>query len=145
MLACDYRVAAEGARFLLAYAGIGAAPDGGATWLLPRLVGQARAMEVYLAAQPLSAQRALELGLVSQVCPAEGFSHHALEIATRLADGPSAAYGKAKALFEASWDASLEAQLEAEAEAISALAHSHDFQEGIRAFAGKRRPWFRGR
>ncbi|MBM3942120.1 MAG: enoyl-CoA hydratase [SAR202 cluster bacterium] len=145
MLACDYRVAAENARFIMAYAGIGGTPDGGSTWLLPRLVGQARAMEVYFASQPLSATRSLELGLVSQVCPSEGFGHHALEIAQRLSQGPTAAYGKAKALFDAAWDASLEAQLDAEAAAISEMAQTHDFQEGIRAFAGKRRPWFRGR
>ncbi|HLF03615.1 MAG TPA: enoyl-CoA hydratase-related protein [Dehalococcoidia bacterium] len=145
MLACDYRVASESARFLMAYAGIGGTPDGGATYLLPRLVGSARAMEVYLAAQPLSAQRALELGLVSQVCPAEGFDHHVLEIATCLAQGPTAAYGRAKALFEASGEASLEAQLDAEAAAISNMALTRDFQEGIRAFAQKRRPWFQGR
>jgi len=85
------------------------------------------------------------LGLVSQVCPAEGFDHHVLEIATRLAQGPTAAYGRAKALFEASGEASLEAQLDAEAAAISNMALTRDFQEGIRAFAQKRRPWFQGR
>jgi 2-(1,2-epoxy-1,2-dihydrophenyl)acetyl-CoA isomerase len=145
MLACDYRVASARARFLMAYAGIGAAPDGGATCLLPRLVGGARAVEAYLAGQPYSALRALELGLVSQVGPAEGFDRHALEVALRLAQGPTAAYGQAKALFDAGGNTALEAQLNAEAEAMGRLALTRDFQEGIRAFAQKRRPWFEGR
>ncbi|MSQ06074.1 MAG: enoyl-CoA hydratase [Dehalococcoidia bacterium] len=145
MLACDFRVASERARFLMAYAGIGAAPDGGATHLLPRLAGGARALEVYLASQPYSAPRALELGLVSQVFPAEGFDRHALEVSLRLAQGPTAAYAQAKALFDAGGETTLEAQLDAEAEAIARLALTRDFQEGIRAFAQKRLPWFEGR
>ena len=67
MLGCDLRVAASGARFLMAYANIGATADGGSTYLLPRLVGSGRAMELYLASQPISAQAALEMGLVNQV------------------------------------------------------------------------------
>jgi 2-(1,2-epoxy-1,2-dihydrophenyl)acetyl-CoA isomerase len=145
MLACDYRVASESARLLLGYGGVGLPPNGGTTWLLPRLVGSARALEVYLAPQPISAQRALELGLVNQLCPAQGFDHHAMEIATRLAQGPTAAYGRAKALFEASWGNGLESQLDAENAAIGEVALTRDFQEGLRALTQKRRPWFQGR
>ena len=89
-LAADMRVAAQSARFLMAYANIGAPADGGSTYLLPRLLGTGRAMELYLASQPIGAPRALELGLVSQVCPDEELDRHALETATRLgvrADG----------------------------------------------------------
>ncbi|PKB78506.1 MAG: hypothetical protein BZY88_17995 [SAR202 cluster bacterium Io17-Chloro-G9] len=145
MLACDLRIASGNARFLMAYAGIGATADGGSTYMLPRLVGHGRATELYLAAQPLSAQAALEMGLINQVCPAEELDRHALETATRLSQGPTVAYGRVKALFDASWDASLEEQLEAETDAISNSGLTGDFQEGVRAFTGKRRPWFQGK
>ncbi|MEE3006438.1 MAG: enoyl-CoA hydratase-related protein, partial [Chloroflexota bacterium] len=95
-LACDLRVASDNARFLMAYASIGATADGGSTYLLPRIVGSARAMELYLSNQPTSAQRALELGLVNQVFPAEELDRSALELASRLAQGPTVAYGQVK-------------------------------------------------
>ena len=143
-LAADLRVAAQSARFLMAYANIGAPADGGSTWLLPRLLGAGRAMELYLASQPIGAPRALELGLVSQVCPDDELDRHALETATRLSEGPTIAYGRVKELYERSWDSTLEAQLDAETEAFAKTAHTRDFQEGITAFAGRRQPWFQG-
>ena len=145
MLACDMRIAASDARFLMAYANIGATADGGSTYLLPRLVGAGKAMDIYLASQPISAEMALEMGLISQVCPAADLDRHTLETATRLADGPTVAYGRAKALFDGSWDSDLASQLDAETEAISLSALTSDFQEGIRAFSDKRKPWFQGR
>ena len=143
-LAADLRVAAQNARFLMAYANIGAPADGGSTWLLPRLLGAGRAMELYLASQPIGAPRALELGLVSQVCPDAELDRHALETATRLAEGPTIAYGRVKELYERSWDSTLEDQLDAETEAFARTARTRDFQEGIRAFADRRQPWFQG-
>ena len=145
MLACDLRIASSNARFLMAYANIGATADGGSTYLLPRLVGAGKAMDIYLASQPLSAESALEMGLVSQVCPAEDLDRHALETAMRLAQGPTLAYGRVKALFDRSWEADLMTQLDAETEAISGISLTSDFQEGIRAFTEKRSPWFQGR
>jgi 2-(1,2-epoxy-1,2-dihydrophenyl)acetyl-CoA isomerase len=143
-LACDLRLASSNSRFLIAYANIGVTADGGLTYFLPRLVGTGRAMEIYTASQPLSAEYARELGLVNQVIPAERFQHHSLEIATRLARGPTVAYGRVKALFDRSWERTLESQLDAETDAISRIALTRDFQEGIQAFAQKRPPWFRG-
>jgi 2-(1,2-epoxy-1,2-dihydrophenyl)acetyl-CoA isomerase len=145
MLACDVRIASSSARFLMAYANIGATADGGSTFLLPRLVGAGKAMDIYLASQPLSVQGALEMGLVSQVCPAEDLDRHSLETAVRLAQGPTLAYGRVKALFDRSWEADLASHLDAETEAISGISRTGDFQEGIRAFVDKRRPWFQGR
>ena len=145
MLGCDLRVASENARFLMAYANIGATADGGSTWYLPRLVGSGRALELYLASQPINAATALSMGLVSQVFPAANFTHHALETASRLAQGPTKAYGKVKTMMERSWHLSLEDQLELETDGIAGIALTEDFQEGITAFAGKRRPWFQGR
>lgn len=144
-LAGDLRIAAANARFLMAYAAIGGTADGSSTYMLPRLVGTGKAMEIYLAGQPIGAEYARELGLVNQVCPAADFDRHALETAIRLAQGPTLAYGRVKALFDQSWDADLESQLTAETAAISAIAHTGDFQEGIKAFVGKRPPWFQGR
>ena len=103
MLACDIRIASSSARFLMAYANIGATADGGSTYLLPRLVGTAKAMEIYLANQPMSAQVAQEIGLISQVCPPEELDRHAQETAMRLAQGPTVAYGRVKDLFQRSW------------------------------------------
>lgn len=145
MLACDLRLAADNARFLMAYANIGATADGGATYLLPRLVGAGKAMEIYLASQPISAERALEMGLVNQVCTAKELEQHATETAARLAQGPTLAYAGVKSLFERSWSSGFEGQLDAETEAIASMGLTSDFQEGIRAFVEKRRPRFLGR
>jgi 2-(1,2-epoxy-1,2-dihydrophenyl)acetyl-CoA isomerase len=128
----------------MAYANIGAPADGGSTYLLPRLLGTGRAMELYLASQPIGAPRALELGLVSHVCPDDELDRHALETATRLAAGPTIAYGRVKELYERSWDSTLEQQLDAETEAFARTALTRDFQEGIKAFADRRQPWFQG-
>ena len=144
-LACDLRVASDSARFLMAYANIGATADGGSTYLLPRLIGTARAMELYLSDQPIGAQRALDLGLLNQVFPTAELERSTLEFAARLAQGPTVAYGRVKALFDSSWDASLAGQLDAETEYISNITMTDDFQEGIKAFAEKRSPRFQGR
>ena len=144
-LACDLRVASDSARFLMAYGNIGATADGGSTYLLPRLIGTARAMELYLSDQPIGAQRALDLGLLNQVFPTAELERSTLEFAARLAQGPTVAYGRVKALFDSSWDASLAGQLDAETEYISNITMTDDFQEGIKAFAEKRSPRFQGR
>ena len=144
-LACDLRVASDSARFLMAYANIGATADGGSTYLLPRLIGTARAMELYLSDQPIGAQRALDLGLLNQVFPTAELERSTLELAARLSQGPTVAYGRVKALFDSSWDATLAGQLDAETEYISNITMTADFQEGIKAFAEKRSPRFQGR
>ena len=144
MLACDLRVASSNARFLMAYANIGATADGGSTYLLPRLVGAAKAIEIYLASQPISAEAALEMGLVTQVCRPEELDRHVQETAVRLARGPTLAYGRVKALFQNSWDSHLEDQLDEETKEISKICLTRDFQEGIRAFTEKRQAWFQG-
>ena len=144
-LACDLRVASDSACFLMAYANIGATADGGSTYLLPRLIGTARAMELYLSDQPIGAQRALDLGLITQIFPPAELERSTLEFAARLAQGPTVAYGRVKALFDSSWDATLAGQLDAETEYISNITMTADFQEGIKAFAEKRSPRFQGR
>ncbi len=145
ILGCDLRVAANGARFLMAYANIGASADGGSTYLLPRLVGSGRAMEIYLASQPIGAQAALEMGLVNQVVPDEELHRHAMETAVRLAQGPTVAYGRVKAMFDQSWDLDITAQLETETKAIAESGLTSDFQEGIKAFTERRQARFEGK
>ena len=144
-LACDLRIASRDSRFFMAYANIGATADGGSTYLLPRLVGVGRAMDIYLASQPMSAEYALEMGLINRVCEPDELEKHALETALRLAEGPTVAYGRAKELFEQSWSSTLEEQLDAETETFAKTALSSDFQEGIKAFAERRQAWFQGK
>ena len=143
-LACDLRLASNNARFLMAYANIGATADGGSSYLLPRLIGIGKAMELYTASQPVGAQYAKELGLVEQVIPSENFERHSLEIATRIAKGPTLAYAKVKQLFNNSWNNDLESQLNEETVAMTEITASRDFQEGVKAFTQKRIPWFEG-
>ena len=144
-LACDLRIASTDARFFLAYANIGATADGGSTYYLPRLLGPGLAMEVYLMNQPISAQRALEMGLVNRVAPPGELEKHTQEIAQRLASGPTTAYGRVKELMDRSWGSDLASQLDAEALAFGDNALTSDFQEGITAFIAKRAPRFQGR
>ena len=143
-LACDLRIASQDARFFLAYANIGGTADGGSTYYLPRLLGPGLAMEVYMLNQPISAQRALEMGLVNRLVPVEELEKHTLETAQRLASGPTLAYGRVKELMDRSWDSDLASQLDEETLAISEIALTRDFQEGITAFVEKRAPQFRG-
>ena len=133
-LACDFRIASEEARFFLAFANIGATADSGSTYYLPRLVGQAKAMEIYLMKQPMSAQACLEAGLFNRVCAPDKLGEHTMEIAHQLASGPTVAYGRVKALMDRSWTADLHVQLKEEAEMLGASGLTHDFQEGVRAF-----------
>ncbi|MCH7736422.1 MAG: enoyl-CoA hydratase/isomerase family protein [Chloroflexi bacterium] len=144
-LSCDIRVAARGARFLMAYANIGAPADGGSTYLLPRLIGASRAMELYFASQPTSAQAALEMGLVNQVVEDDALHRHAMETAVRLAQGPTLAYARVKALFNSSWENDLPAQLDAETAAFADISLTADFQEGIKAFTERRQARFQGK
>ena len=143
-LACDLRIASEDARFFLAYANIGATPDGSASYYLPRLVGQGKAVELYLMNQPLGAQSALEMGLVNRVVPAAELEKHTGEWAQRLASGPTLAYGRMKALMDQSWTSDLAPHLDLESRTISEIALTGDFQEGVRAFVEKRAPAFKG-
>ncbi len=143
-LACDFRIASEDARFFLAFANIGATADSGSTYYLPRLVGQAKAMEIYLMKQPMSAQACLEMGLFNRVAPADKLAAHTMEIAHQLASGPTAAYGRVKSLMDGSWTSDLASQLKEEAKMLGASGLTHDFKEGIRAFIEKRAPEYVG-
>jgi 2-(1,2-epoxy-1,2-dihydrophenyl)acetyl-CoA isomerase len=141
-LACDLGIAVEGCRFVMAYTNIGLVPDGSATYFLSRLVGYRKAMEIVYLNRPMDSEEALKLGLVNQVFPAEIFEEEVASLAARLAVGPTATYGRAKNLVRLGLTESLESQMENERQGISMSALSEEFQEGIAAFVGKRKPDF---
>ncbi|HEY7833020.1 MAG TPA: enoyl-CoA hydratase-related protein [Ktedonobacterales bacterium] len=146
--ACDLIVAAESARFTLAYTRIGLALDGSSSYSLPRLVGQRRALELALTNRTLSAQEALDWGLITAMAPDAALADEAAALARMLAGGAPLALGAAKRLLRANGDESLGglvAQMDEERRTIQALAASHDGQEGIAAFLARRPPNFTGR
>ena len=144
MAAADLAIAAEGTRFTLAYSKIGASPDGGATYFLPRLVGYRKALELMLLADTFDAQAALKLGLVNWVTSVESLSTETDNIARRLAQGATFAFGETKRLVNQSYDQALAAQLSAEIEAFARCAGTRDLAEGVTAFVEKRKPQFKG-
>src|SRR5579862_6901802 len=140
----DIVLASRSAYFQQAFARIGLVPDGGSTWMLPRLIGLARARELSLLAERLPAETALAWGLINRVCDDEAFLDEAIALATRLAEGPTLALTATRRLFWASPEHSFEAQLEMEKREQSRAGKTEDFREGIIAFLKKRRPQFRG-
>jgi len=144
MFAADLAVAAADTRFTLAYTNIGASPDGGSTYFLPRLVGYRKAVELALLPDRFDAPAALSWGLVNWVVPAEKFGEESIRIARRLASGPTRAYAEAKRLFNQSSAASMESQMEEELRAFARCARTEDLKEGVSAFVEKRPPTFTG-
>jgi 2-(1,2-epoxy-1,2-dihydrophenyl)acetyl-CoA isomerase len=137
-IACDLVVAAESARFTMAYTRIGLCPDGSSSYFLPRLVGLKRALDLILTNRVLGAQEALEWGLVSRVVPDAELMSEAETLARNLAAGPTAAFGLSKRLVQSGWTETLETQMALETQAISSLTASDDAREGIQAFLEKR-------
>ncbi|MGE5230829.1 MAG: enoyl-CoA hydratase/isomerase family protein [Deltaproteobacteria bacterium] len=141
----DLVLAAESARFTMAYSRIAATPDGSSSYWLPRLVGLRRAMELFYTNRVLTAREAQEWGLVTRVVPDTELGEAARELAGELAQGATLALGRGKGLFHAATTESLETQMELESRAIALSGHTEDFAEGVRAFAAKRAPAFKGR
>jgi 2-(1,2-epoxy-1,2-dihydrophenyl)acetyl-CoA isomerase len=139
----DIAIAAASAHFTTAYTGIGLTPDGGATWLLPRLVGLRRAQEIILLNKRVSAAEAAEIGMITRVVPDEDLAAEAEAIATRLADGATRALGRTRNLLVTGLENSLETQLELEARSIAASGRDAEGKEGVAAFLAKRKPDFR--
>ncbi len=143
-LACDLVLAARSAAFVQVFSNIGLIPDAGGTYLLPRLVGMARAMAWSLLAEKVSAEQAVETGLIWRCVDDELLGQEAESLVQRLAAGPTHAYALTKRALHASPGHSLEEQLAMEAHLQSSAIGSKDFREGVAAFLGKRRPAFRG-
>lgn len=144
-LACDLAIAASDARFNLAYAAIGASPDGSSSWSLPRVVGLRKATEIAMLADSFNAEEALRLGIVNRVVQASALVAETEALAQRIANGPTVAYSKIKQLMRASFGRSLNEQMQAEEQAFRACAGTADFAEGIGAFFDKRKPRFQGK
>lgn len=146
-LACagDVVIAAESAKFTMAYTAIGLSPDAGSTWHLPRLVGLRRAQELMLTNRRLSAKEAQEWGIVTQVVSDDKLQEEVENTVTLLAQGATRAYASVKNLLHSSFSQGLDQQLEAEARAMAALAASDDGINGVQAFVNKQAPTFIGK
>ncbi len=144
VLAADLALAADDTIFTSGYIHLGTSPDGGMTATLSRVVGLKQAAELMLLGDRFDARRALELGLVNRVVPADALAAEAAGLAARLVAGPTYAYGRTKALLQATLGDAFDAQLRRETESFAACAATADFAEGVRAFLEKRRPVFAG-
>ena len=138
--ACDFRVAARAASFVMSFSLVGLGADSGVSWTLQRLVGVARATELLMLAEPMPADRAYELGLVTSVAGDGDFSETALHLARRLADGPTAAYAAIKEALLYSATHGLPESLEEEAELQNRLGKTADHRAATEAFVRKKSP-----
>ncbi len=143
-LACDLVLAAESAYFGLAFVNIGLMPDGGSTLFVPAAVGKARAFQMALLGERVSAAQALDWGLVNHVHADDRLMDAAGELVERLAAGPTRSYAGSKKALNRMLYPDLEGQLDLEAELQHELARTHDFLEGAQAFVEKREPEFTG-
>jgi 2-(1,2-epoxy-1,2-dihydrophenyl)acetyl-CoA isomerase len=144
-LATDIAIAAESAKFTMAYTRVGLVPDGSSSYFLARVAGLRRAKEMALLNPILSAEQAMEWGLVNRVVADDQVLSAALEIAHKLAKGPTRSFGETKRLILTGTTESLESQMERESRIISTIADSVDGREGIAAFVAKRMPDFQGK
>jgi len=135
---------AKSSYFLQAFRRIGLVPDGGSTWILPRLVGKARAMELSLLGEKLPAETALQWGLVNRVFDDETLMAEARKLAADLANGPTKALGMIRQLYWESTDNTYEEQLNLERQLQRTAGNGDDFKEGVRAFLEKRPAEFKG-
>jgi 2-(1,2-epoxy-1,2-dihydrophenyl)acetyl-CoA isomerase len=142
--ACDLLVAASTAYFNLAFVNIGLMPDGGSTAFVPAAVGKARAFEMAYLGERIAAQQALDWGLINRVVEPESLPKESLELAQRLAQGPTKSYAGSKHALNRMVYGDLTAQLELEAEIQHELFRTNDVREGIAAFVQKRAPSFTG-
>jgi 2-(1,2-epoxy-1,2-dihydrophenyl)acetyl-CoA isomerase len=144
-LACDIVIAAHSANFIQSFAKIGLVPDSGGTWILPRLVGPARARALALTAEPLSAQKAESWGLIWKAVPDGELANEAHSLCAHFATAPTAGLALIKRALDESWSNDLDAQLDLERELQREASLMPDYAEGVRAFMAKRPPHFTGR
>lgn len=143
-VACDLKIASENASFLQAFVKIGLIPDSGSTWMLPRLIGTARALEMMLSGRKVSAQDAAQWGLVNQVVPADQLVDTVNKLAAEYASAPTQAIAYIKQAVEYASTSTLEEALNKEAELQNLAGKTSDNAEGVSAFLEKRTPTFKG-
>jgi 2-(1,2-epoxy-1,2-dihydrophenyl)acetyl-CoA isomerase len=144
-LACDVVIAAHSAKFIQSFASIGLIPDSGGTWVLPRLLGQARALGLALTAEPLPAEKAAKWGLIWRAVPDEALDGEVDALAARFAAAPTRGLAAIKRMIRGSWSRSLDEELDLQRDTMRELGGSDDYREGVAAFMEKRTPRFTGR
>ncbi len=144
-LACDMVMAARSAKFIQAFCKIGLLPDSGGTWILPRLVGPARAAALSYLGEALSADDAEQWGLIYRAVDDTDLMHEARQLCTHFATQPTQGLAGIKKALQASWHNDLEQQLDLERDLQQQLGWSEDYREGVAAFLAKRSPVFKGR
>ncbi|WP_103664514.1 enoyl-CoA hydratase-related protein [Gracilimonas amylolytica] len=144
-LACDIVIASEEARFIQSFSQIGLIPDSGGTYILPRLIGLARATALTFLGEKVTAQEAVEMGMIWKSYPADSFMNEAQAIAAKLAKMPTRGFGLTKRGFNAGFSNNLEQQMKLEAELQAEAGKTYDYNEGVQAFLEKRKPEFRGK
>ena len=144
-LCADIVIAARGAKFIQSFANIGLLPDSGGTWVLPRLIGQARAMGLALTGQPLSADQAEAWGMIWKAVDDADLTAEAAALVDRFAAAPTQGLAATKRALHAAFASDLDTQLDLERDLQRALGATADYQEGVAAFLAKRPPVFTGR
>jgi 2-(1,2-epoxy-1,2-dihydrophenyl)acetyl-CoA isomerase len=144
-LACDIVVAARSAKFIQSFSALGLIPDSGGTWVLPRLVGQARALGLALTGEPLAAEKAEEWGLIWKAVDDDALDAEVDALATKFASLPPLGLTAIKQMIRSTWQRSLDQELGQQAAAMRRLGFTEDYREGVAAFLEKRTATFKGR
>ena len=144
-LACDIVIASDEAKFIQSFSQIGLIPDSGGTYILPKLVGLARATALTFLGEKVSAKEAVEMGMIWKSYPAYSFMDEAQAVASKLAKMPTRGFGLTKRGFNAGFSNTLEEQMQLEAKLQAEAGETHDYNEGVKAFLEKRKPEFTGK